>query len=435
MKKLIYSYLCILVASTLVACGRPASSNFFELDGIGDPNGPVAGNPLPGKYGGNVSLANWDLLYPTFIEGVFGVSLDSSIQINQAYFNNKDITGLGGWDLIVLAIPQPFRLGGNDNARCYMDPEVLPLLGGDLVSADVGEDIDFDFGDENFRSRRDDDEDVADDDLLIWFSDIQDPQTGEFLLNTYDADVEMEWDGGTLDAFSRAPALPDLDIIRFPQEIVFDDGVTITHPTVNNDPMSAALVGLDTEYEIEWTEESGASEDLVGTEIVMTVYGPANLGPSNAEYDVLADNPYFNRIARMVCMVRDSQEEFTIFQSDADQSMVDAGTASPFTVDELMEMAQASGKYAFSTEDVNGNATLDTRAGVGIPPTPFREDGNRNGIIDKHYGIALSVRGDLRLGILRSQAQGDAQNCHRTARGHSLGGVGLHRPHRDEDGD
>jgi len=90
-------------------------------------------------------------------------------------------------------------------------------------------------------------------------------------------------------------------------------------------------------------------------------------------------------------MVRDSQEEFTIFQSDADQSMVDAGTASPFTVDELMEMAQASGKYAFSTEDVNGNATLDTRAGVGIPPTPFREDGNRNGIIDKHYGIALSV--------------------------------------------
>lgn len=391
MKKVFYS-LTVLVSFGLLACGRPSTSNYFALDGVGDPNAPIVGNPLPGKWGGTVTLANWDLLQPTYSEGVFGVSIDSSLQINQAYLNNKDIAGLGGWDLIVLAIPQPRRLGPNDNALCYMDPEALPLLGGSLVSADVGEDIELEFGAETFRSRRDDDEDVASDDLLIWFSDIQNLQTGEFLLNPYGADVEMAWDGGTLDGFDRAPPLAETEVVRFPQDIVLTDGVTTTMPTVNNVPISSDLVATDTEYEVEWTEESGAGTDLMGTEIVLTVYGPANLG-TTSQYDVAPDNPYFNRIARMVCLVRDEAEEFTIFQSVVDEAMVAAGEASPFTVDELMDVALKSGKYEFSTEDVNGNGKLDPAYNCGSPlaPSTCVEDGNDNGVIDNHYGIALTI--------------------------------------------
>lgn len=380
MKKSIYT-LALVASASLLACGRPSTSNFFELDGIGDPNQPIVGNPLPGKYGGNITLANWDLLSPTYIQGVFGVSIDSSLQINQAYFNNKDISGLGGWDLISLAIPQPLRLASNDIARCYMDPDAFPLLGGPLVAADVGENFELHFGGDNFRSRRDDDEDVAADDILIYFSDIQDGQTGDFLHNPYDVDVDLEWEGGSLSGFDRAPALGRTEVLRYPQDIA---------PTINNVPISADLVEEDTEYEIEWVNESGASDDLVGTEIVLTVYGPANLG-TTAKFDVAADNPFFNRLARMVCLVRDDQETFTVFQSGIDQTMVDAGEASPFSVDDLVDLAMATGKYEFSSEDVNGNATLDTRAGVGLPPTPFVEDGNDNGIIDKLYGIALTV--------------------------------------------
>lgn len=383
MKKTIYSVTAILLASTL-ACGRPSTSNFFVLDGVGDPNQPIVGNPLPGKYGGTIEVASWQFLQESY--QLFGTMPDGTFSFSQAFLNRKDIAGIGGWDLIVIAIPAVPRLGVNDQALCYMDPEALPLLGGALESADVGQEIDLDFGAENFEIQRDDDSDVASDDLLLWLSN-HNTTTDQF---PYDQDVDLSWSGGTLGGlgFPEAPPLNDVDVIHFPENLILTTTSAGT-PTINNDRMSDALVPIDTQYHFEW-DEADDETDLMGTQIVMTVYGPTNLGDSE-NFESLPDNPFFNRLARMVCIVRDQAEEFTIFQSDADQTLVDAGLASPFTVDDLMEMTLASGKYPFSTEDANGNGELDTRPGTGVPPIPIVEDGNGNGVIDKIYGIAVSV--------------------------------------------
>ena len=73
--------------------------------------------------------------------------------------------------------------------------------------------------------------------------------------------------------------------------------------------------------------------------------------------------------------------------------MVDAGEASPFTIDDVVELAMSSGKFDSSTEDTNGNGVLDPPYACGTPLSPSEcvEDGNRNGLIDQLYGIALTV--------------------------------------------
>lgn len=389
MKKTYLSFISLLSIFSLVACGRPSTSRFFALDGVGDPDAPIPGNPLPGKWGGSISLANWQLLPPSYDSILTDqVPIDTFV-LSQAYLNATDMAGLGGWDLLTITIPQPRRLALGEMSKCYMDPIALPLLGGPLESTDVGEDIEFDFGDTNFDISRDDDDDIAPDDLFVWLTgDFQDPETGDFLAYPHDVDVDMEWEGGTLGnlGYDTAPPLGRTEVLHFPEDIVHTT-TTAGMPSVNNDRLSADMIPLDSEYEFEW-DEADTQTDVAGMEIVLTVYGPSNLGTPQ-EYDFLPDNPFFNRIAHMVCLVRDDAESFTIFQSEANQAMVDAGEASPFTVDDLMEMAMDSVKYDFSTEDANGNGELDERPCGGVPPIPCREDGNNNGQIDKIYGIAV----------------------------------------------
>lgn len=381
MKKAFYTF-TIVVSAALVACGRPSTSNLFALDGIGDPNQTVPGNPVPGKWGGTIDLGNWNLLPPSYSSSVFNTVLPI-LTLDQAYFNNKDIGGLGGWDLLVLGIPAPLRLENGQTSTCYMDPATLPLLGGELVAADVGEDVEFDIGTEGLNISRDSDEDVAADDLLLYYN----------ILETtipYDTDVDMSWDGGTLDGFDRAPPLPEQEVLHFPEPIRGLVGSTSSLPTINNVPMSSGLVASDNDYHIEWESWSGQTPDLLGTQIIFTVYGPVNFGDA-ANFDVAGDNPFFTKFAQIVCLVDDNAGEFHVYESVIDPTETDPHA--PFTLEELLSLAKQTGKYVASTEDANGNGELDVIPGGcgALPPRDCVEDGNGNGQIDKLYGISVTV--------------------------------------------
>lgn len=398
MKKLVYQASALLTATALAACGRPSTSNFFGLDGVGPPGAELPGNPIPGKFGGTISLTNWDLLTPSYGE-IFGAS---QIPFHQAYFNAQDIAGLGGWDLLVIATPAPLRLNGLDS-RCYMDPITLPALGGPIESRDVGERLDFDAeatnpeDDLRMRLRRDDDRDYSNPtrDTLLWLTGNPDYNQDGFI-NSGDfvpgnSDVTVEWEGGTLDnkGFAVAPEFELDDPMEFPTIPRGPGGMG--YPTVNGVPISATPVEEDDEYRIRWEPTVGGDDHLLGMEIILTVYGPTNFEEAPA-FDYFADNPYFNRLAHMVCLVDDDEGEFRIYQSEVDEDETDPH--SPFTIDELVAMAKATGKYAVSTEDANGNGVLDVIENGCGPPTSRTdcvEDGNGNNVIDRIYGIALTV--------------------------------------------
>ena len=116
----------------------------------------------------------------------------------------------------------------------------------------------------------------------------------------YDTDVDMSWDGGTLPGYDKAPPLPEQEVLHFPEAITGLVGSTASLPTINNVPMSAALVAQNDNYHFRWESWSGSTPDLLGTEIIFTVYGPTDFGVAPG-FDVVGDNPFFTKFAQIVC--------------------------------------------------------------------------------------------------------------------------------------
>lgn len=368
----------------LAACGRPNSSGNFDLDGAGDPRDP-AGNVVPGKFGGSIEVTRWNVLAPSFVTWLFGGTYLNDFTLSQAFFNETDIAGLGGFGLLIISVP-PAPAYVEGGANCYMDIGITPQLGGDLASVDVGERMIVDYGPVNHTMSRSDDGDVLANDFLIYINDnVQD-------LITYDSDLQVRWDGGSLGSkgFRTAPERDDTaDVVHFPDEItgpaVGTTGATFAHPTVNGVQMSATPFAAASEYHIEWDRSTLASnENLLGTQIILTIYGPSNVGEAqdddgNGEIDYQnEDSPYLSRLSHLVCTVDDEEEEFTITQE---------------MVDQLFELARSTGRYARSTEDVIANGEPDTRpCGGGLGGGNCVEDANGNGTVtDKIYGGALVV--------------------------------------------
>lgn len=362
----------------LAACGRPNSSSNFDLDGAGNPRDP-AGNVVPGKFGGSIEVTRWNVLAPSFVTWLFGGTYLPDFTLSQAFFNESDIAGLGGFGLLIISVP-PAPAYVEGGANCYMDIGITPQLGGNLASVDVGQRMLVDYGPVNHTMSRSDDGDVVADDFLIYINDnVQD-------LITYDSDLQVRWDGGSLGnkGFQTAPERDETtDVVHFPDDITGPGGTSAV-PTVNGAPMSATATAAAASYQIQWERSTLAStENLLGTQIIVTIYGPSNVGEAadddgngTIDYQV-EDSPYLSRLSHMVCTVDDENEEFTV-----DQAMID----------QLLELARSTGRYQRSTEDTNGNGILDTRpCGGGLGGGTCVEDANGNGTIDKIYGASLVV--------------------------------------------
>ena len=367
----------------LVSCGRPSTSKSFSFDGVGDPR-PPKGNNVPGDFAGSIEVTQFNLLYDPF-----AASFAGDVALSQAYFNKTAIEGLGGFGLLLLNVPAPPRIPEGANSACVLDNGLYPLLGGTLESLDVGPRVVLDAA-EGHRLDRDDDEDIHDpaSDFLVYI-------TGNLGLATveYGEEYGVRWDGGTLGSkgFVTAPERENDDpVILFPEDITGPTGVGA--PTINGDPMTvstSAAVATSDDYSIRWND-TNETTNLLGTQVLVIAYGPFNFGDEE-DFDNGGESPFFSKFAVLNCLVRDDAEEFVLFESAINPS--ETAPYSPFTLEDVVELGTQTGKYALSTEDFNGNGQLDERdcSTAQTPGAVCREDGNRNGFIDKMYGLALVV--------------------------------------------
>ncbi len=369
MKKTLFS---LTMVALLFACGRPSGSNRFSFDGVGEPKVPE-GNIVLGKFAGNVELTRWKTPN-TGYQSLTGPDLP----LAQAIFNSKPIEGLAGLQLLVVYTQPPMKLGDSrlNGGDCYIDAGKFAILGGDLNTVDVGSRFNVEWAPGGAANRqrviRDPDDLFQDPaaDLIFYVSDFD-------ALNPalpYDEDLDINWEGGTLAGrgYAVAPAQAVDSALHFPEDVAGPGGAG--EPHLNGAALGANPIPATGAYQIEW-EPAAWGEHLVGMNITVQLYGPANLGDAGAPQ--MADLPYFNRIASLVCMVPDTAGTFTIQQSD---------------LDNLVAVARTTLAYEDSTEDANGDGVCDPMVPGGPGQPAIGEDGNSDGDCDdKIYGAALII--------------------------------------------
>lgn len=395
MSKEFKASVAVLSAGMLLwACGRPSNTlGNFELDGVGDPRVPT-GNVILGKYAGTFDMTRWRTSNPKYASLTPHLDNDNAgFPLFQGLWNASSIEGLAGLGLLVISTPPAMQLGdsraftmpgnGQRQSACYFDLGVFPVLGGSLNTLDAGERMTFEWGSGGSANRqrvvRDPDDAYGDpqQDLIFYVSDFD-------TLNPSIPDGEdlyVTWTGGTLAGRGYAVAPPrtagpgsgsQYEVLRIPEEVLAPGGSG--DPLINGLVAGTASIPTASEYEIEW-EPSSSDTQLLGMQIIVQIYGPANLG--TVEEPDVNDLPYFNRLGSLVCTVPDEDGRFSIPQA---------------TLDELMAVVEGTAAYRNSTEDANGDGVLQEYTPSGpLGGGGGGEDNNGNGVDDKVYGAALII--------------------------------------------